>query len=90
VRLRVERGRLFRKLRKLNLLQPLPSQGNFLLCRVLRGSAREVRARLADLGIMVLGWDEGTGLEPYLRVSVGRPEDTDTLVKALVSIAERL
>ena len=90
VRLRVERGRLFRKLRKLNLLQPLPSGGNFLLCRVLRGEAREVRARLADLGIMVLGWDEGTGLESYLRISVGRPEDTDTLVKALISIAERL
>ncbi len=89
VRLKVERGRLFRQLRKLNLLQPLPSQGNFLLCRVLRGDARTVRARLADLGIMVRGYDD-PALEGYLRITVGRPEDTDLLVKALIAIAEHL
>lgn len=89
VRIKVERGRLFRQLRKLNLLQPLPSQGNYLLCRVLRGDARTVRARLADLGIMVRGYEGGV-LENYLRITVGRPEDTDLLVKALVAIAERL
>jgi histidinol-phosphate aminotransferase len=88
VRLKVERGRLYRRLRKLNLLQPLPSGGNFLLCRVLRGDARALRLRLADLGIMVRGY-EGE-LAGYLRVSVGRPEDTDALVKALLALAERL
>ena len=36
VRIRVERARLFRQLRKLTILQPYPSQGNFLFCRVLR------------------------------------------------------
>lgn len=89
MRLKVERGRLFRKLRKLNLLQPLPSQGNFLLCRVLRGDARTIKARLADLGIMVRGYDEGV-LENYLRITVGQPEDTDVLVKALLAISERV
>ncbi|HEX5506127.1 MAG TPA: aminotransferase class I/II-fold pyridoxal phosphate-dependent enzyme [Thermomicrobiales bacterium] len=87
MRVKVERGRLFRQLRKLNLLQPLPSQGNFLLCRVLRGGARALRDRLADLGILV-HWDGA--LADYLRISVGRPEDTDLLLKALVTIAERL
>lgn len=88
VRIKVERGRLFRQLRKLNIVQPMPSQGNFLLCRVLRGDATTLQARLAELGIMVRGF--GDELPGYLRVSVGRPEDTDTLVKALVAIAERL
>jgi histidinol-phosphate aminotransferase len=88
VRLRVERGRLYRQLRKLNLLQPYPSQGNFLLCRVLRGEAVTLRARLAELGVMVRGY-EGE-LADHLRISVGRPEETDTLVKALLAIAERL
>lgn len=88
VRIKAERGRLYRKLRKLNLVQPLPSQGNFILCRVLRGEAQEVRARLADLGIIVRGY--GGDLANYLRITVGRPDDTDALVKALVTIAERL
>lgn len=88
VRIKVERGRLFRQLRKLNIVQPLPSQGNFLLCRVLRGSATALHARLAELGIMVRYF--GDELPDYLRISVGRPEDTDALVKALVAIAERL
>ncbi|HET8631677.1 MAG TPA: aminotransferase class I/II-fold pyridoxal phosphate-dependent enzyme [Thermomicrobiales bacterium] len=87
MRIKVERGRLFRQLRKLNLLQPLPSQGNFLLCRVLRGEGRALRDRLADLGILV-HWDGA--LPDHLRISVGRPEDTDVLLKALVTIAERL
>lgn len=88
VRIKVERGRLFRQLRKLNFLQPLPSQGNFLLCRVLRGDAATLQARLAELGIMVRCY--GGDLASYLRISVGRPEDTDVLIKALLALAERL
>ena len=89
VRIKAERGRMYRQLRKLNLLQPYPSQGNFLLCRVLRGDAPGLQARLADLGIIVRHYGDGP-LADCLRISVGRPEDTDVLVKALISIAERL
>jgi histidinol-phosphate aminotransferase len=88
VRIRVERARLYRQLRKLTLIQPCPSQGNFLLCRVLHGEAESVRERLADCGIIVRGYDGA--LSGYLRISVGRPEDTDALMKALLAIAERL
>jgi histidinol-phosphate aminotransferase len=88
VRIRVERERLYRQLRKLTLVQPYPSQGNFLFCRVLHGEAEAVREQLADGGIIVRGY--GGALSGYLRISVGRPEDTDVLVKALISIAERL
>ncbi len=88
VRIKVERDRLYRQLRKLNLLKPYPSQGNYFFCRVLRGDAATLRARLAELGIMVRGY--GGEFSDYIRISVGRPEDTDTLMKALLVIAERL
>ena len=88
MRIKMERGRLYRQLRKLNLLKPYPSQGNYLLCEVLRGDAATVRERLAELGIMVRGY--GGALADYLRITVGRPEDTETLLKALVAIAERI
>ncbi len=88
VRIKVERDRLYRQLRKLNILKPYPSQGNYFFCRVLRGDAATLRARLAELGIMVRGY--GGDLSDHIRISVGRPEDTDTLMKALLVIAERL
>lgn len=88
VRIRVERARLYRQLRKLTLLQPLPSQGNFLFCRVLNGEAEAVREQLAAMGIVVRGYDGA--LSGYLRISVGRPEDTDVLMKALLAISERI
>ena len=88
VRIRVERARLYRQLRKLTLLQPLPSQGNFLFCRVLHGEAEAVREQLAAMGIIVRGYNGA--LSGYLRISVGRPEDTDVLMKALLAISERM
>ena len=39
-RIKVERGRLYRNLRKLNILQPYPSQGNYFFCRVLARPGR--------------------------------------------------
>jgi histidinol-phosphate aminotransferase len=88
VRIRVERARLFRQLRKLSIIQPYQSQGNYLLCRVLHGEAEAMRERLAESGIVVRGYDGA--LAGYLRISVGRPEDTDALMKALLAIAERI
>ena len=88
VRIRVERARLFRQLRKLTILQPYPSQGNFLFCRVLHGEAEAVREGLAEVGIVVRGY--GGALSGYLRISVGRPEDTDALMRALLALAERI
>lgn len=88
VRIRVERSRLFRRLRKLTLLQPCPSQGNFLLCRVLRDEGGALREQLAKRGIIVRGFDGE--LAGHLRISVGRPEDTDALMQALLAIAEQI
>ncbi|HET9016329.1 MAG TPA: histidinol-phosphate transaminase [Thermomicrobiaceae bacterium] len=88
-RIKVERGRLFRQLRKLNFLQPYPSHGNYILARVTRGDAHVIHRRLQDQGILIRRYGS-SDLRDYLRISVGRPEDTDVLVSALRAMAEEI
>lgn len=85
-RVREERSRLYRMLRKLNLVQPLPSWAGFLLARVERGEAGFIAAGLAERGIIVARPDSPE-LSEYLRISAGRPEETDALRRALIEIA---
>jgi histidinol-phosphate aminotransferase len=77
-----ERGRLFARLEKVPFLEPVPSQGNYILCRVLDGSARALRDRLTRDGIFIRYY-ENAELQDYVRISVGRPEHTDRLIAAL-------
>ncbi len=80
-----ERERLFGELERLQWLKPFPSQANFILCSVLTGEAIELRQKLQDKGILVRYFDEQI-LRNYIRFSVGKPEHTDTLIKALQEI----
>ena len=80
-----ERGRLFGELKKLRWLKPFPSQANFILCSLLSGEARELRQKLQDKGILVRYFDEPV-LRGFIRFSVGKPEHTDALIKALQEI----
>jgi histidinol-phosphate aminotransferase len=84
-RLKGERNRMFRLLKRIEYLTPYPSQGNFFLCHVDRGDAHDIHLRLADRGIMVRCYGDGF-LRDYLRFTVGRPEDTDRLLTALQTI----
>lgn len=86
-RIKIERGRLFRALRKLNFLQPYPSQGNYILCRVTRGDAHVIHRRLQRRGILVRKYGDPL-LRNYLRISVGRPEHTDALMAALLDMVQ--
>jgi histidinol-phosphate aminotransferase len=88
-RVRAERGRLLRHLRKVDYLQPYPSVANFVLCRVTRGDAWDVHQRLSDRGIMVRHYGDPQ-LRDFLRISVGKPEDTDRLIAALQTIGARV
>jgi histidinol-phosphate aminotransferase len=88
-RIRVERGRLYRSLRKLNFLQPFPSQGNYILCQVTRGDAHMIQRRLARLGILIRQYSS-PDLRDYLRITVGKPEETDVLIAALHALAEEV
>ena len=84
--LKNERERLFMDLRKFPYLKPYPTQSNFILCRVLSLDAAQLKARLAqEYGIFIRYFDK-PGLRDHIRISVGKPEDTDILVEALQSM----
>lgn len=76
-----ERERMVRMLREQGELTPYPSDANYLLCEA-RGSARELHAQLATEGVFVRYFPKPR-IDSCLRISVGRPEDTDRLVAAL-------
>jgi histidinol-phosphate aminotransferase len=83
-----ERERVRSALAGLGWLEPLPSQTNFLLCRVGCRTGQDVADALANRGIVV-GTFSDPPLEPYVRIAVGRPEQNDTVIAALASLAPR-
>jgi histidinol-phosphate aminotransferase len=77
-----ERSRLFDALQTLNSLKPYPSKANFIYCQVLKGGASELYQKLQRKGILVRYFDNPL-LKNGIRISVGKPEHTDALIKAL-------
>ena len=77
-----ERGRLYGELTQLDFLRPYPSQANFILCRVVDQDARQLKLDLERRGILVRYFSK-PGLTDHIRISIGRPEQTDTLLAAL-------
>lgn len=88
-RIRTERRRLHRRLKTLDYLSPYASVANYVLCKVTRGDAHDVHQRLADRGIMIRKYGDSR-LRDCLRISVGKPEDTDRLMTALQTIGARV
>jgi len=80
-----ERERLFNELKKIKWLKPFPSQANFVFCSVLNGKAGELHQKLQNKGILVRYFDQPL-LRNSIRISVGKPEHTDALIKALHEI----
>ena len=81
--LKAERSRLFSALQDIPYLKPYPTQSNFILCRVHERDAGELKSRLAqEYGIFIRYFNK-PGLRDHIRISVGRPQDTDALLKAL-------
>ena len=77
-----ERERLFGELKQVSWLKPYPSQANFIYCEVLKGGADELYKELQRKGILVRYFDKPL-LKNSIRISVGKPEHTDALMKAL-------
>lgn len=77
-----ERDRLFLKLKNIDYLLPLPSQANFIYVRLLQRQGLEVKERLKQDGILVRYFDTPL-LRNGIRISVGRPADTDALIDKL-------
>jgi len=80
-----ERARLVERLAELAWLRPYPSEANFVLCEVRGFSAKDVRDRLREQGIMIRYYDY-VGLRNCIRISIGKPEHTDRLMEALREI----
>jgi histidinol-phosphate aminotransferase len=77
-----ERERMTQLCSQLGWLRPLPSQSNFVLFQVQGRGAKEVAASLRQQGVLVRYYDR-PDLANYIRISAGRPEDTDRLMEAL-------
>jgi histidinol dehydrogenase len=77
-----ERERLVGKLQEIPWLQAYPSQSNFILCRVLGRDALGVKKALEQKGILIRYFNKD-GLRDCIRISVGRPSDTDAIIAAL-------
>jgi histidinol-phosphate aminotransferase len=87
-KIRAECDRLFRELQEVPYLTPYPSSANFVLCRVENfrctgsGDAAALKLALEQRGILVRYYQK-PGLENCIRISVGRPEQTDRLLAEL-------
>lgn len=86
-RILAERSRLREGLDATGFLRTHPSDANFLLCDVVGRSAAEVQRALAARAILVRRY-ASPRLENSLRISVGRPEQTDLLLAALREIGK--
>jgi histidinol-phosphate aminotransferase len=86
---RDERSRLYRALRKLSYLQPLPSWGPFIAARVEVGRRDTLVSLLCARGIQVYAPQE-PGLERYIRVGIGTRSAMETLRRALLEIAPEM
>lgn len=81
-RIKAERERLLAQLQTVGYLRPYPSQTNFLLCDVVGRNARELKDALEQRGILVRHYNK-PGLQNCIRISIGRPEQTDRLLEVL-------
>jgi len=79
------RQELFHALTQIPWLKPYPSQANFVLCKVIGFSAKEVSQRLRTKGILIRYFDK-PGLDDHIRISVGTREQMDVLIKELKGI----
>ena len=80
--IQAERRRQYEALCRIPYLQSYPSQGNFILSKVLGRDAAQLKNLLADQGILVRHFDT-PALPNSLRVGVGRRQDTDRLIEVL-------
>ncbi|EXB57402.1 Histidinol-phosphate aminotransferase [Morus notabilis] len=78
-----ERERLYNLLKGVPFLEPYPSHSNFILCAVKSGmDAKKLKEDLAKMGVMIRHYDKKE-LKGYVRISVGKPEQTDVLMEGL-------
>ena len=86
-RILAERERLFAGLSEIKGLTPVPSRGNFMLVKSDKDPT-QIFAELLQRDILVRDVSGYPMLRDYFRVSVGRPDENDRLLKELRSICQ--
>lgn len=79
-----ERERLFEEMGRIEGVEVFPSRANFLLFRTPL-EAKTLHSELLKRGVLVRDMSYLPGLERCLRVSVGKPEENDAFLEALLS-----
>ncbi len=77
-----ERERLLAELGTISYLNPFPSRSNFILCRVIGRDAQALKLDLEKEGILVRYFNK-PGVDNCIRISAGRPEETEKLLAVL-------
>ena len=80
-----ERQRLFDELSRIPWVSPYPSNANFILCRITDRGAAQLKADLAAQHGIFIRYFNKPGLDDHIRISVGKPEQTDALLTALAN-----
>lgn len=79
----LERERMTAELFNFDFLNPFPSYSNFVLCEVIGREAGELKKALQNqYGVLVRYYNKPL-LSNYIRISAGRPQDTERLLEAL-------
>ena len=86
-RIKSERSRLLTELGKSPFLEPYSSQANFILCKVSLMDAYDLKMALSQKGILVRHYNTPL-LKNYIRISVGKEEQTNQLIDALDQITQ--
>ena len=81
-----ERERMVSELEQFDFLHAYPSRSNFVLFRVSGRSAEQLKLDLTREGVLVRYFDK-PGLENCIRISAGRPQDTDRLIAAINTVS---
>jgi len=81
--LKTERERLYEDLHDIPYLKPYPTRSNFILCQVIGKDALQLKKELAEKHGIFIRYFNKPGLRDHIRISVGRPQDTDRLLDAL-------
>ncbi len=84
--LKNERERLLVELQGIPYLKPYPTQSNFVLCQVVGRDAADLKAQLIQKHGIFVRYFNKPGLRDHIRISVGRPQDTDALLTALKNL----
>ncbi len=83
-----ERKRVMEQVQKIKGIKVYPSDANFFLIKVPDGET--VHRMLIEEGVLVRNMSHLPMMENCLRVSIGKPEENDTFIKALKNVMEKI